>query len=100
MQWNIRPIEETELETWYTVVTGAEGRDLIADELKYGGLGVHLDRTLAAFDDGDMVGTAHDEVLDMTVPGATSEVWPGRVCRHHADSSPAGNTYGFDETAT
>ena len=71
MQWNIRPIEETELETWYTVVTGAEGRDLIADELKYGGLGVHLDRTLAAFDDGDMVGTAHDEVLDMTVPGAT-----------------------------
>ena len=70
MQWNIRPIEETELETWYTVVTGAEGRDLIADELKYGGLGVHLDRTLAAFDDGEMVGSAHNEVLDMTVPGA------------------------------
>jgi predicted acetyltransferase len=71
MQWNIRPIEETELETWYTVVTGAEGRDLIADELKYGGLGVHLDRTLAAFDDGEIVGSAHNEVLDMTVPGAT-----------------------------
>ena len=71
MQWHIRPIEEAELETWYKVVTGAEGRDLIADELKYGSLGVHLDRTLAAFDDGDMVGTAHDEVLDMTVPGAT-----------------------------
>ena len=69
MQWHIRPIEEAELETWYKVVTGAEGRDLIADELKYGSLGVHLDRTLAAFDDGDMVGTAHDEVLDMTVPG-------------------------------
>ena len=71
MQWNIRPIEETELETWYTVVTGAEGRDLIADELKYGGLGVHLDRTLAAFDGGELVGSAHNEVLDMTVPGAT-----------------------------
>ena len=71
MQWNIRPIEEAELETWYNVVTGAEGRDLIDDELKYGGLGVHLDRTLAVFDDGEMVGSAHNEVLDMTVPGAT-----------------------------
>ena len=71
MQWNIRPIEETELEAWYTVVTGAEGRDLIADELKYGSLGVHLERTLAAFDDGEMVGSAHNEVLDMTVPGTT-----------------------------
>ena len=71
MQWNIRPIDETELETWYIVVTGAEGRDLTADELKYGGLGVHLDRTLAAFDDGEMVGSAHNEVLNMTVPGAT-----------------------------
>ena len=70
MQLNIRPIDETELETWYTVVTGAEGRDLIADELEYGGRGVHLDRTLAAFDDGEMVGSAHNEVLDMTVPGA------------------------------
>ena len=69
MEWNIRPIEETELETWYLVVTGAEGRDLTADELKYGGLGVHLDRTLAAFDGSEMVGSAHDEVLGMTVPG-------------------------------
>ena len=71
MQWNLRPIDETELKTWYMVVTGAEGRDLTADELKYGGLGVHLDRTLAAFDNGEMVGSAHNEVLDMTVPGAT-----------------------------
>ena len=62
MQWNITAIDETELETWYTVVTASEGRDLIADELKYGGLGVHLDRTLAAFDDGEMVGSAHNEV--------------------------------------
>ena len=72
MQWNIRPIEESELETWYLVVTGAEGRDLLDDELKYGSMGVHLDRTLAAFDGGEMVGSAHDEVLDMTVPGGNT----------------------------
>ena len=71
MQWKIRPIGEEELEEWYLVVTGAEGRDLTASELKYGGLGVHMDRTLATYDGSQMVGSAHNEVLDMTVPGTT-----------------------------
>ena len=70
MMWNMRPIQQDELEAWYLVVTGAEGRDLTADELEYGGRGVHLDRTLAVFDDGRLVGTAHNEILDMNVPGA------------------------------
>ena len=71
MQWEIRSIGEEELEAWYLVVTGAEGRDLTASELKYGGLGVHMDRTLATYDGSKMVGSAHNEVLDMTVPGTT-----------------------------
>ena len=72
MRLQLRPTDESELRSWYLVVTGAEGRDLTEDEVKYGGLGVHLDRTLAAFEGTDMVGSAHSEVLPMTVPGGAT----------------------------
>jgi predicted acetyltransferase len=71
----IRPITEAEFPAFYAVIEHAFNATYpTEDELRHDALVTEFDRTLAAFDGADMVGTAAALTLPMTVPGGTATV--------------------------
>jgi predicted acetyltransferase len=71
----IRPIREEEFGAFYAVIEHAFNAQYPADEELRHEMGVfEFDRSLAAFDGADMVGTAAALSLRMTVPGGAAAV--------------------------
>ena len=71
----IRPISEEEFGAFYAVIEHAFNAQYPADEELRHEMGVfEFDRSLAAFDGADMVGTAAALSLRMTVPGGAAAV--------------------------
>src|ERR1700735_77925 len=71
----IRPISEDEFGAFYAVIEHAFNAQYPADEELRHEMGVfEFDRSLAAFDGADMVGTAAALSLRMTVPGGAAAV--------------------------
>jgi predicted acetyltransferase len=71
----IRPIAEDEFPAFYTVLENAfNGGDPTEAELEHELETVEFDRTLAAFDGTEMVGTAAAYTFQMAVPGTVAPV--------------------------
>jgi predicted acetyltransferase len=66
---DIRPVRAGELESFVSVLETAAGRHGSAETLSEGGKVYQLDRTLAAFDGGRIVGGTASELVELTVPG-------------------------------
>jgi predicted acetyltransferase len=66
----IRPIGDEELEPWARTMSGAFGGEFRPAELESERPLVELDRTLAAYDGEQIVGTADARSMQFTVPGA------------------------------
>ena len=71
----IRPISEGEFSAFYAVIEHAFNSHFPSgEEMQHELLVMEFDRTLAAFDGTDMVGTAAAFTLQMTVPGGAAAV--------------------------
>ncbi len=71
----IRPISEAEFRAFYAVIEHAFNSSYPTEaELRHDVLVIEFDRTLAAFDGTEMVGTAAALTLPMTVPGGAAAV--------------------------
>jgi predicted acetyltransferase len=71
----IRPISEAEFPEFYAVIEHAFNATYPADaEMQHDRAVLEFDRTLAAFDGGDLVGTAAAVTFQMTVPGDVAGV--------------------------
>lgn len=71
----IRPISEDEFKAFYTVIEHAFNSSYpTEEELRYDLRVFEFDRSLAAFDGTEIVGTATSLSLQMTVPGGTAAV--------------------------
>ena len=69
MDLEMRPIKDEEYEAWYRAfVVGFGGHPSEAD-LSQMRKALEIERSLAVFDDGEIVGTAHAFSFEMTVPG-------------------------------
>ncbi len=69
----IRPIGEDELETWAREISAAFGQGFDPAELETDRHVIELDRTLAAFDGDQIVGTADALSMNLAVPGAMAD---------------------------
>jgi predicted acetyltransferase len=72
--WDVRSITEDEIDLFRARLMRAFGSDPETEEEareRFAEL-FEIDRTVAAFDDGDMIGTAGAFSFDLTVPGARS----------------------------
>ncbi|MDQ1683525.1 MAG: hypothetical protein QOC82_262 [Frankiaceae bacterium] len=65
----LRAVEADELDRFFTVLSRAFGEDSRPEEIALDRLTAEADRTLAAFDGDDMVGTAGAFSFDLAVPG-------------------------------
>lgn len=65
----LRPVTDTELTEFFTVMIQTFGDDLQSDTIEHERLTLELDRTLAAFDGKAIVGTAGIESFELAVPG-------------------------------
>ena len=69
MDIELRPIAAQELETWQRRIVRAFGGHVTELYLEASRGSVDVDRTVAAFDHGDIVGTTFSHRLEMTTPG-------------------------------
>src|SRR5262245_59609569 len=69
MDLELRPIVEDERLAYHRAITTGFGDLLREDDLMPWGFQVDTERTLAIFDDGEIVGTAGAYSFEMTVPG-------------------------------
>ena len=70
MSWQPRPITEREVPEFITLPYRVfDGRDPSPDEIERGRRETELDRTLAVFDEGQIVSTAGGIRIPLTVPG-------------------------------
>jgi predicted acetyltransferase len=74
MDLEMRPITEGEFEAWLRADFRAFGHHLSEESLPLIRPGIHLNRTVAVFDDGMVVGGAHSNPFEMIVPGGALPV--------------------------
>ncbi len=77
MDIEIRPITEDETEQFYTAIHRGFGGDSTEGDHDRFYTNLPLDRTVAAFDGGVIVGTAGEFDFDVTVPGGNSVAMAG-----------------------
>jgi predicted acetyltransferase len=65
----LRPVTEDELDHFFRMISRAFGEDVRPEEIALDRLTAEADRTLAAFEGDDMVGTAGAFTFDLAVPG-------------------------------
>jgi predicted acetyltransferase len=65
----IRPVRPNEIAEFVTVLETATGRHITPQLLANAATAYDVDRTLAAFDGGTMVGGTGSELIELTVPG-------------------------------
>jgi len=65
----LRPVTEDELDHYFRVLLRAFGEDARPDHVALERLTVEVDRTLAAFDGEELIGTAGAFTFDLAVPG-------------------------------
>lgn len=70
----VRPIEPAEFDRFHAAIAGAFGAPVDPAERELDRGLIEDDRTLAAYDGPDLVGTAAVVSLELTVPGATRQV--------------------------
>src|SRR6266511_2646521 len=71
--FEIRPVTPDEVEAYTRAPLAAFGETLDPDRFKLEWTHYELDRTLAAFDDGEIVGTGRLYSLELTLPGGALE---------------------------
>ncbi|MGH2703198.1 MAG: GNAT family N-acetyltransferase [Actinomycetota bacterium] len=69
MKYDIRPVSEAEISRFVDVAGTAFGDEHSEESVNRFRSKTELDRTVAAFDDGDIVGTNSSYAFEMTVPG-------------------------------
>ena len=74
MDLELRPIGPEEYEMWQRRIYRAFGGHVTDLFLNASRSSVDVDRTVAAFDDGDIVGTTFSHRLEMTTPGGSAVV--------------------------
>lgn len=71
MDLELRPVTEDEFPGYMRIVEGHFGLHVPDRDIESARRDMPLDRTIAAFDEGEMVGTAAAWTFDMSVPGGT-----------------------------
>lgn len=66
----LRPVDTDELDHFFRVLSRAFGEDIRPEEIAYERLTAEADRSLAAFDGDELVGTAGIFTFELAVPGA------------------------------
>lgn len=69
---DIRPITPDEIEAHYGVFTRSMGFAPVERDVERARRTLKLERSLAAFDRGQIVGTAYSHLFDLTLPGAVT----------------------------
>jgi len=72
MSFELRPVVDEEFAAFARLVDAGFGHAPSEEEIAYARTQCRLDRTLAAFDGSEMVGTAGAKDLEVTVPGGAS----------------------------
>jgi predicted acetyltransferase len=72
VELEIRPVGDAELDRYVTVLELAAGRSVTAETVAEARASYMLERTLAAFEDGALVGGFASDPLELTVPGGAS----------------------------
>jgi predicted acetyltransferase len=72
VELEIRPVTEDELAEYVSVLELAAGRRMTPESLAEARDYYHLERTLAAFERGRLVGGLASDALELTVPGGTA----------------------------
>ena len=72
MDLELRPVTEEEFPTWSRYIERAFGHHNEEKELEAWRSVSEIDRTLAAFDSGEIVGTAGAFTFDMALPGGST----------------------------
>ena len=85
----LRNITPDEFERWMATESRAHGNRLAHDPEQLRPR-FDLERSIAVFEDGQIVGGCHSHLLEMSIPGGTSPWWPGCPTWRCSPPTPGG----------